>query len=265
MMPSAFSEEPLCGEFSPKCVFLPFHAASWVRGGLYAPAQQTKAIDLLMVANFSRHKRHWKLFEALATLPPRISAVLAGVPLGGRTRESLIREASLFGVADRVSIVESATDEELRTLLASAKLFCAMTHKEGSYIAVAEALMAGTPVAMFENAQIGTKVYVTDATGFLLSSREPLGAQLSRALERAGSLRPQEWAKSRLSAEVNSQRLNGLLRDWTQRNSLAWTLDIEPFFCKHFDFRYFRNEAESTLAAEYARIRSEFGLTVIRN
>jgi glycosyltransferase involved in cell wall biosynthesis len=264
VMPSAFSEEPLCSEFSPQCNYLPFHAASWVRSDLYGPPSEKKTIDILMIATFSRHKRHWKLFEALASLPSRLQVVLAGVRLGARSSASLLNEARLFGVEDRIKIIEGATDQELRRLLSSAKLFCAMTHKEGSYIAVAEALMAGVPVAMFETAKIGSKVYVTDATGFRLASDKPLGPQLEWALERSTGVESQAWAKSNISAEVNCKKLNELLRRWASLRETDWTRDIEPFFCEHFEFRYLQDTSEEEMAREYTRVQRSFGLTVSR-
>jgi glycosyltransferase involved in cell wall biosynthesis len=264
LMPSAFSERDLCGEFSQKCTFLPFHAASWVRAALYPASSQKKTIDLLMVANFSRHKRHWRLLEALSQMPREIRAVFAGVPLSGRTAASLYEEARLFGVEDRTEIIESPPDESLRDLLRAARLLCAMTHKEGSYIAVAEALMAGTPVAMFSNAKIGTKAYINDETGFLLSPRKRLAPQLMRALDNAEVFQPQTWAKENISAEVNSVSLNKLLRQWSIEQDLEWTLETEPVYSRHFEFLYLRDDAEPDLAGEYRRLRREFGLGVAR-
>jgi glycosyltransferase involved in cell wall biosynthesis len=264
LMPSAFSESDLCSEFSQKCVFLPFHAASWVRASLYPSSPDERTIDLLMVANFSRHKRHWRLLEALSQMPREISAVFVGVPLFRRTAASLRYEARLFGVEDRIDIVERASDESLRGILRSARLMCAMTHKEGSYIAVAEALMAGTPVAMFSNAKIGTKAYVTNETGFLLSARKQLAPQLMSALDKADAVRPQTWAKENISAEANSARLNQLLQQWSTEHDLRWTHDVEPVYCQHFQFRYLRDDAEPSLEGEYRRLRQEFGLSVVR-
>lgn len=264
VMPSAFSEETLCDQFSPLCNYLPFHAASWVRGELYGPPAEKKEVDILMVANFSRHKRHWKIFEALSNLPPHLRVVLVGVPLGARSADSLLNEAELFGVEKRIEIVEKASNEELRRLLSVSKLLCAMSHKEGSYIAVAEALMAGVPVAMFETAKIGSKAYINDTTGFLLTADKPLGEQLGSVLNRLEEVNPQLWAKANISAEANCKKLNGCLRRWASQQEMDWSLDIEPFYCEHFEFRYFRDMAEDSMRAEYARVRELSGLTVRR-
>lgn len=265
LMPSAFTEQPLCEQFSPKCHFLPFHAASWVRHSAYERPHSVKDVDILMIANFSRYKRHWKLFEALQSMPAGLRTVIAGVPLGKRTKESLLDDARLFGVEKRVEIVERATDDELRDLLRRSRIFCATTHKEGSYIAVAEALMAGVPVAMFENAIVGTKVYVTAETGVLLSPTVPLAEQLVRALAVTRDMDPRSWARKNISAEANSLKLNGLMKQWSMEHQLAWTQDVEPFYCEHFIFRYLNEATETTMTGEYERVRRQFGLAIERS
>jgi glycosyltransferase involved in cell wall biosynthesis len=264
LMPSAFSEQDLCGRFSDKCKFLPFHAASWVSSGRYPTPSSTRSVDLLMIANFSRHKRHWKLFEALRDMPPSLRVVVAGVPLAGRSAQSLLREAKLFGVEKRIRIVEKPTDDELRALLRNARLFCAMTHKEGSYIAVAEALMAGVPVAMLRSAVVGSKAYINAETGFLLDPSKPLAQELTTALSKCDELRPQDWAKQNISAEINSAILNSQIRQILLAEHQEWTSDLEPFFCEHFEFRYFDAGAETRLRKDYTYLQSEFGLTIRR-
>lgn len=261
IMPSAFIEQKLCETFSPKSNYLPFHAASWVNDEFYDSPKE-KTIDLLMVANFLSYKRHWKLFEALKHLPKSLRVVLAGVPIGNRTKGSLLKEARLFGVDDRFTIIEGATDEELKELLRSAKLFCAMTHKEGSYIAVAESCMAGTPVAMFDSAKIGTKAYINNQTGILLSYKKPLHSQLEKALSIVDGLTPQRWAKMNISAKQNSQKLNDHLKTYSFTNGLNWTTDIEPIFCKHFNFNYFNQQRNFSMSNEYTRLQHDFGLAV---
>lgn len=264
LMPSAFTEESLCSQFSSKCCYLPFHAASWVRRASYERPHSSKDIDILMIANFARYKRHWKLFEALREMPADLQVIVAGLPLAKRTKQSLLSDARLFGVDDRIRVIEGAPDSELRSLLRRSRMFCAMTYKEGSYIAVAEALMAGVPVAMYENAIVGTKAYITPETGFLLSPKTSLAPQLERALQATRNLDTQAWATEHICAEVNCTKLNGRLIQWASEHLLAWTRDIEPFYCENFAFRYFDAAAEEAMAGEYKRIEHQFGLTIRR-
>lgn len=273
VMPADFAESSICTEYSDKFHHLPFHSASWVRGDIYGPPAQEKTIDLLMVANFARYKRHWKLFEALADLPKGLNVVLAGIAREKRTREVLLGEARLFGVEDRITIVEGASDHPhkrqqgkptIRQLLSQSRLFCALTHKEGTFNTVSEALMAGTPVAMFKNAKIGTKAYINEKTGFLFNPKKSLSSQIDIALKKADNLNPQEWAKSNISAEANCRKMNDELSSWYKQQGLQWTKDIEPFFCQHLDFRYFNSQGDEELNGEYKRLKDLFGVNIER-
>lgn len=139
------AEAPMVAALGPKAMFFPFHAASWVSGESYQKEwTANKSIDLLMVATFASLKRHWLMFKALSQMPESVRATVVGVPIGRRTEDSIMGEARLYGVDSRVSMVKNPTQLELRRLYAQAKLFCAFTHREGSFIAVVEALMANT-------------------------------------------------------------------------------------------------------------------------
>ena len=265
LMPSSTIDQALCTDLGTLCRPLPFQASSWVSRTQYAHLNPAKTVDLLMVANFSAYKRHWRLFEALSYLPHTIRTVLAGRPHSGRTAETLRREAEAFGVRERIEIHEDPTDSALAQLLASAKLFCALSHREGSYIAVAESLMAGTPVAMFSDAAIGSREYIGDATGFFLNPRQSLGPQLSECLTRAPKLRPREWASAHIAAEVNCARLNARLRDEALSLGNGWTVDLSGFFCRHFDFEYLDVAQENIFREEYALLATECGLEIQRS
>jgi hypothetical protein len=263
IMPSSTKDQDLCAELGPLCRPLPFQASSWVSHIPYA-SKPEKSVDLLMLANFSAYKRHWRLFEAIPDMPVQTRIVLAGRPFSGRTAESLRREAAAFNVSDRFEIHENPSDAALAGLLASSRVLCALSHREGSYIAVAESLMADTPVAIFSNAVVGSKEYIRRETGFLLDPDAPLAPQLTECIERSKDLHPGPWAADNISAEANFPRFNELLsRDSTALGG-EWTRNMEPFFCRHFDFHYHDASAELRHAPEYEHIRMEFGLDIKR-
>ena len=264
IMPSSTPDQVLCTDFGPLCRPLPFQASSWISSGQYAQVPATKSIDFLMLANFNSYKRHWRLFEAAQNLPSSTRIVLAGRPFGGRTINSLIAEADAFGVRDRIQIYEDPSDEEVAALLASAKVFCALSHKEGSYIAVAEALMANTPVAMFSNAIVGSKEYLGPATGWLLAPDRPLGPQLLECLARADHMHPRDWARANIAAEISVPRFNELMRKDALQLGEAWTVDLAPFFCRHFEFSYLDPRIEADFQPAYQDIANQFGLEILR-
>jgi glycosyltransferase involved in cell wall biosynthesis len=197
-------------------------------------------------------------------MPDSVSIVLAGVPIGNRTIHSLRAEADAFGVGNRIIIRERPTDDEVASLLASAKVFCALSHKEGSYIAVAEALLAGTPVAIFDDAIVGSKEYIGPETGWLLNPRQRLGPQLVTCLSRASSLHPREWAKRHSAAEVNFPRLNDLMRAYASKIGEDWSVDLAAFYCRHFEFEYSYPSAERDMRAEYQSVATQFGIRIAR-
>jgi glycosyltransferase involved in cell wall biosynthesis len=264
IMPSASSDQQLCANLGPLCKPLPFQASSWVSAGAYTDVGPSKSVDLLMLANFSKYKRHWRLFEAVKDMPRSVNVVLAGVPIGERTIHSVRREADAFGVGGRIDFHERPTDDEVAALLASAKVFCALSHKEGSYIAVAEALMAGTPVAIFEDAIVGSKEYICPDTGWLLKPRQPLAPQLLACVSTASSLRPREWAKRHIAADVNILRLNDRMRAYAMELRDDWSTDLAAFSCRHFEFEYSDPSVESGLAAEYRSLAAQFGIRIAR-
>ncbi len=211
----------------------------WVSGTSYQKEwTEDKPIDLLMVATFASLKRHWLMFKALSQMPESVCAMVVGVPIGRRTEDSIMGEARLYGVDSRVSMVKNPTQPELRRLYAQAKLFCAFTHSEGSFIAAAEALMANTPVVAFQNAEFGTKCFIHERTGFLLDQGSFSGRSLLSCLEKAEGLSPGPWALKELSAEVNSARLNDALRERARAEGEVWTTDIASFFSERLSFYY---------------------------
>lgn len=264
ILPSSTENLDDCPDLAPHARGLPFQASSWVDDCRVAADRAGRPYDLLMVANFAKYKRHWRLFQALRELPPSISCVIAGRPLGSRSVEALRREAEAFGVLDRIVILQDPDDATLEGIFAKARLFCALSHKEGSYVAIAEALMADTPVAMFANAIVGSKEYIHEETGFLFTMGESLSRQLLAALGASESKRPRAWAQQNISARLNSERLNKLLESEAVRSAEEWTIDVESFHCRHFEFRYYDPSAETRLAPCYADVRERFGLDIRR-
>jgi glycosyltransferase involved in cell wall biosynthesis len=264
VMPSSTADQSLCADLGRLCRPLPFQASSWASYAQYADTRAAKRVDLLMLANFSSYKRHWRLFEAARDLPVSLRIVVAGRPCFGRTAESLLEEADAFGVRDRIELVEDPSDEEVARLLASARVFCGLSHKEGSYIAIAEALLADTAVAMFADAVVGSKEYIGPATGWLLEPKQPLAPQLLRCLQQVDERRPREWAKTNISAEANNPRFNELMRQDAMQLGEQWTVDLARFYCRHFEFEYFDRTAQARFGEEYQLLSDRFGLTVRR-
>ncbi len=213
---------------------LPFHASSWVDGSIFPTME--KDIDILMVANFATYKRHYLLFEALQTLPDSLRVVLVGRRLEDRTAEVLLAEAESYGVRDKFELIESPSNDKVREYLCRAKLVLGLSAREGSYVSLAESLFAGTPVAVYSNAVVGTKNYVNPETGFLLQPDRPLANQILKCLELVSTLDPKRWALSNIDTTFNVKRMNIILKAEALRNKKPWTQDCSLFRIQNFEF-----------------------------
>jgi glycosyltransferase involved in cell wall biosynthesis len=259
---SALPEDrAITGELGPLCVVLPLQASSWVSAKQFAPAA-VKDIDILMIANFSKYKRHWLLFQALQEAAGPWRVVLAGRSWRGRTADSLRREAALFKVEDRIEIQESPSDEEIADLLGRARFLCGLSHKEGSYVALAEALMSGTPVGVFSNATIGSKAFINAETGILFDPARPLGSQLRDALAEASTLKPRAWAEANISADANVRLFERLLSEDAATRGQPWTQGLVQFYCRNFYFHYDDPQDASRMAKAYEQLQTRCGLDV---
>lgn len=210
----------------PDINFLPFHASSWVPATRYKPVE--KDIDIIMVANFSTYKRHKLLFAALKTLPQTLRVVVAGRELADRKAKDILAEAKLYCVENRFELIESPSDEILIDLVSRARLAVGLSGREGSYVALAEAVVANTPVALFKDAAIGSKNYINPKTGFLIDEDKALGPQLNRALELCQATEPRKWALSNIVSEINVERLSYLMKFHGHNNP------IQSFFINGF-------------------------------
>lgn len=260
IMPSSSRDMKLCDTVGPLCLPLPFQASSWVNGDKFALNRGARDIDIIMLANFSEYKRHWLLFEALAELDDKFNVIIAGRPLGKRNRAALIEEAASFGVAERVNIVENPSNEEIIDMLSRSKIFCALSHKEGSYIAVAEALFADIPVAIFEDAIIGSKDYINAQTGVLLNKQTKLSLQLNEMINKFDKFEAAVWAKDNISAKVNCLKLNSILEQHSLASGLEWTENILPFYCENFNFHHYGQD--SSISTELLTISENYGLVI---
>jgi glycosyltransferase involved in cell wall biosynthesis len=248
-------------ELPPHCLTVDLQASSWVSSRHFTPTIN-KDIDLILLANFSKYKRHWKLFEGLSQLRAPLRVVCAGRPWGGRQRADLEAESAAFGVRDMIDIIDNPTDQQVADLLARSRMFCAMSYKEGSFVAVAESLVAGTPVGMFSDATIGTKQFINEKTGFLFARNEPLGPQLESALERCAGLKPREWACREIVAEQSILKFNRAMRAHSLRLGAPWTHDGFGVYSRNFTFGYLNRTDELAMSQCYAELAENHGLRV---
>lgn len=209
-------------------VVVPLYASHWVLPALFEPLPlERRDIDLIMVANFAKFKRHLALFAALRQMPRDMRIVLVGQNQDGRTAETIQREAGYYGVADRFEVASNQGYAAVAKALCRARASVILSRREGSCVVIAESLFANAPAALLETAEIGSRAFINDATGKFLHDGQ-LATELTDLVEHAGSYQPRAWAQANISCFKSSEVLNGLLRQHALTDGHDWTQDIAP-------------------------------------
>jgi glycosyltransferase involved in cell wall biosynthesis len=247
---------------SPKWRVVPLYASNWANPDLFRPVPfSEKHIDIIMLANFSRYKRHFELFRALRDMPKDLKVVLIGQPSGGGTGASLREQARSWGVEDRIEVRESVTNQQVIDGLVHAKTSLILSRREGSCVAVCESIFANTPVGLCRDAFVGSRVFINDRSGTLLD-RENLGKQLVWFLERAEGYSPRRWAlEAGLGCQESTAILNGSLKEAAVAAGQRWTKDIAVHYWNPDPLLLNPNDLDD-MRDEYAQVQQRFGLTL---
>jgi hypothetical protein len=212
---------------SDKYRMVPLYASNWVDAREFNPISfAEKDIDIFMLANFAKYKRHHALFAALGGLPRNYRVVLAGQSERGRGQDTLRGEAAAFGVRDKIEILENISDKQLHDCFVRAKTSLILSRREGSCVAVVESMFANTPVGVYEDAEVGSRVFVNQHTGRLLH-HDHLSEQLIDFVESSKQYEPRIWViENGVDCVASSRILNEALKNQSLARGDEWTEDI---------------------------------------
>jgi glycosyltransferase involved in cell wall biosynthesis len=240
---------------------IPIMASDWINPDFYTPKpHDQREIDILMVAGWSHVKRHWLLFRALRKIPRQLRVVLIGQDADGRTADDVLREAKAFGVADRIEMIQDASIDEVTRHQCNSKTSIILSAREGSCVVVAESLFADAPVAMMQDAHVGSRAYINTQTGILLRA-DTMHTRLSEMLERSASFSPRVWALGNMTNTRTTEKLNGILCDYSREHGLPWIRDIAPM-CWRPDPIYMQAIDSERFQDAYAALQERHGIVV---
>jgi glycosyltransferase involved in cell wall biosynthesis len=252
-------EQDLFARISPRCVVVPLLASSWVNPDLFEPRPRSRRdLDLVMVANFARFKRHFALFKALRAMPPHLRILLIGQDEGRRTGETILETARAYGVAHRFTLLRNAPWQTVAEALCRARASIILSRREGSCVVVAESLFADTPVALLEHAEIGSRAFINPQTGRLLRESH-LAAQLTAFIAQSDRYAPRAWALEHIACRASSGVLNEVVRRRLQADGQGWTRDLAPL-CWRPDPYLLEPEDRAMMRREREDFRARFGL-----
>ncbi len=253
-------EVDILPEVSPRFVVVPLYASSWVNPDHFAPRPWAERdVDLIMVANFAKFKRHQALFRAMQQLPRQLRIVLIGQDQDGRTAETIHEMARWYGVNDRYQLLTHLPHAEVAQWLCRARASVILSRREGSCVVVAESLFADTPAAVLEDAEIGSRAFINPSTGRLLRDGQPLGPQLLELIQSSQHFQPRAWALQHIACTQSSRTLNEIIKKVMLSQGQEWTQDLAPIHWSA-DPRLMNAADRIRLRPAYEELHRRFGL-----
>lgn len=238
---------------------VPLYASSWMRPEAVQPVpHEQRDIDLLMVANFAKFKRHFALFQAMRHLPRSWRIHLIGQAQDGHTAETTRELAAAYGVGDRFTVQSDARHDEVARAFARSRLSLILSKREGSCVVVAESMFADTPVGVLEEAELGSRTFINSRTGRLLKEGN-LAGQLIDFHARSAEYTPRTWAIENISCHRSIQVLNDFLRKLSLDQGQEWTQDILAM-CRRPDPRLIHPEDWPKIAPARQALLTRWGL-----
>ena len=202
-------------------------AGDWVDPDLFQPgATEDKVYDLVMVANWLSFKRHGLLFQALKPIRNRVNKVaLVGYPIGGRTREDVLREAKEHGLEDKVVLFERISPQEVALVLRASRFGILLSRKEGANRGIYECFFSNVPVLLSDSNMGVNRDHVNPQTGVIVPDNS-LTDGIARMLDTYSSFTPRNWAEQNTGFGRSTGVLNSQLRDLALRSGELWNGDI---------------------------------------
>jgi glycosyltransferase involved in cell wall biosynthesis len=240
---------------------VPLFASSWALPELFRPRpRQERDIDLIMVANFARFKRHHALFRALRKLPRSWRVVLIGQDQDGRTADTIRAIARAYGVEERIDVLSSAPYEVVSEHLSRARASVVLSRREGSCVVIAESLFANTPAALLEGAEVGSAAFINPQTGRFLRPGH-LTDDLLTFVSEVDRHEPRRWAENNITCFHSSAVLNAALKEHALKSGRPWTQDIAPLCWRPFP-RLVNAEQRQQLRPAREAFQAAFGLGI---
>lgn len=200
-------------------------SADWVDADLFGPGlDENKEFDVVMVANWGRHKKHQELFRALSTIRNRrLRVLLIGFEWGGRTKAMIKAEAQHFSLSHvELVIEENLSAYQVSERLRRSKMFVLLSKKEGPNKAMMEAMFCDVPAIVYDKFIGGAQTKIISETG-LLSSYEHLGSAIEYVLVHGEQFAPRQWALEHTGSKRATKHLEASIRSLAEENQAPWT------------------------------------------
>jgi len=233
-------------------------ASDWVDPRVFRPLDgYEKRFDAVMVARWTRAKRHHLLLRALRRIadPSYRVAIVAGT-FAGVDRGTILAMIDDYHLSSQITVFEDLDPAGVNEVLNQSKVNVLLSRQEGSNRSLFEGFFAGVPGLAFAN-NIGIPVsHFTPQTGRLIAENE-LPAALLYFREHWTDFDPRAWAMANITPDLTTARLNLLLRRLARERCEPWTRDIvAKSNCP--ELRYYPDENERHGLASIEEVMARF-------
>lgn len=257
IQPCNYGEAGKLNALHPRLRCLDSMPCDWINPAFYeAKPYAEREFDFVMVANWAPFKRHFEFFNALSRMPRHLKVALIGQKEQGYTADYIRSVAARLGVKQELSFYESIPITEVTKIQCNSKAAVILSRREGCCVAAVEALFAGAPLGLREDAHVGPVAYLNEQTGRKLSASRPMHRELMDLLEAAPSLAPRKWAEENVSCHRTLAKLNDSLRTHARESGRPWTQDLVPMCWRPYPM-YLHSEHRETLRSLYAELHRQ--------
>jgi len=203
-------------------------SADWVDVDVFGSNPIVEKIyDIVMVANWGKHKNHNILFEALTKYKSRnLNILLIGFEWAGRTKADIYKEAKkMVDKGHKLTIYENLSASDVSMYVNQSKVLLLLTKKEGPNKGIVEGFYSNVPAILYENFIGGAKEKINPHTG-ILSSFENLHESIDYMLNNYQKFAPKEWALTHTGSSISTSKLNLLLKRMVLESNGVWLNDI---------------------------------------
>jgi glycosyltransferase involved in cell wall biosynthesis len=240
-------------------VVVPTSTNWWVDHRLFRPLPGVaRDIDAVMVASWGSYKRHYWFFRALGQLRKagrRLRVLLLGYPYG-MTREQVLDQAHLCGVADQLELQEWVPYEQVNEQINRARVNVLWSRREGVNRAIIEGMFAGVPCIVREGFNYGCPYpYINPQTG-CFASEKTLPETLLRMIDQHEQFTPRDWVSAHMSCERSTQILADVIGRTAAERGEPWTGNLAVKVNKLHGMEYWDPQKAKQFEGDYEFLRA---------
>jgi glycosyltransferase involved in cell wall biosynthesis len=231
----------------------------WVDSRVFYPINNLpKDADLIIVAGWSKFKRHADVFRELAlqrSTGKVLSVILVGYSGGDLGRDRIIGLARYYGVEDQLEVHENISAQEVNKLYNRAKVNLVWSRREGFNRAIIEGFYAGTPGILWDGHNYGFHYpFINDQTG-CFSKEQDLSRTLLHLVDNYGRYNSRSWVLNNMNCEQATEKLSSAIQEHARSTGEKWSTNLSVKVSHLNGMSYWDESQRTKYSDDYAYLR----------